>query len=472
MTLDRLRHIDLFEDLTDEDLQSEVCGDLRHLKAGEVLFHDGDPAVHFYIVLDGVIRVTRTVQGADIPLIDFSAGMSGGEVPILMGTQHVARGFALADTTVFLISADKFWAMMGACPTVRAKVLAHAAERMHQLQTLSFQREKLVSLGTMAAGLAHELNNPASAARRFAQNLTETLREFDIHATMLLKAAMFKDLSQEPEDPFDILHSVIDLDLDLPPIELSEREDDLGDWFEGLGIGNPWDAASTLAAVGYTQPWLEDFAERVVPEHVTNFLQWMVRDVEMQQLSRDLDESTTRISGLVTAMKSYTYMDRGVSRQETDLHAGLKNTLTILKHRLRKKEVTITKTLDPDLPLVHAFGGELNQVWTNLLDNAIAAVPPEGGSIHIRTRQDPHFPEVIVEVEDNGAGIPAHVLPRIFEPFFTTKGVGEGTGLGLDVTHRIVVNRHGGRIDVTSRPGCTCFQVCLPIYPAEGRVGR
>ncbi|MEM1095402.1 MAG: ATP-binding protein [Bacteroidota bacterium] len=470
MTLDHLRHVDLFAELSEDDLANEIRGTIRHLAAGEVLFHDGDPATHFYVVLRGVIRVTRTVQGADIPLIDFGAGMSGGEVPLLMGTQHIARGFALTDTTVFLITADKFWAMMGACPTVREKVLAHAAERMHQLQTLSFQREKLVSLGTMSAGLAHELNNPASAARRFAQNLTETLRDFDYHATMLLKAAMFKDLANEPDDPFARLHEVIDLDLELRPIELSEREDDLGDWLEDLGIPDPWRAASTLAAVGYTQPWLEAFAEGVVPEHVPNFVQWMVRDVEMQQLSRDLDESTTRISDLVTAMKSYTYMDRGVSRQEVDLHAGIKNTLTILKHRLRKKAVIITKTLAPDLPLVHAFGGELNQVWTNLLDNAIAAVPQEGGTIHIRTRRDPHFPEVIVEIEDNGTGIAPDVLPRIFEPFFTTKGVGEGTGLGLDVTHRIVVNRHGGRISVTSKPGRTCFQVCLPIYPAEGRL--
>ncbi|NJO03210.1 MAG: hypothetical protein HC880_17375, partial [Bacteroidia bacterium] len=365
---------------------------------------------------------------------------------------------------LFRIDKEDFWHMMGNCPHIRQRVLSNMADRMKSLQILSFQREKLASLGTMAAGLAHELNNPASAAQRSAMRLAEALTQFNIHSTHMLKYAMFRQFDLHDPFPFQPLTDQIQPKLRLPPLIQSEREDELGTWLEdNFQLEDPWGIASSFAAVGLTQAFLEEFMDRLVPEHYGNFLNWTRQDIEMRLLSQGLQESTNRIAELIKALKSYSYMDRNTEKIKVDLHEGLDNTLIVMNHKLKKKDIKIIKEYDLNIPLLSAYGSELNQVWTNLIDNAIDAMPQKG-SITLRTFQSQTTrQDVGVEIIDDGVGIPEEVQVRIFEPFFTTKKVGEGTGLGLEIAYRIIVNQHRGSIEVESIPGRTCFRVCLPL---------
>ena len=248
---------------------------------------------------------------------------------------------------------------------------------------------------------------------------------------------------------------------ELDPIDLSEREDDLADWLEEHNVEEPWSVAATLVATGFTREFFEDFIETLVPEYIGDFLKWLPMDIEMQMLSEDLAISTERISSLVGAMKSYSYMDQANAKSPTDLNKGLVDTLRVMAHKFRKKNIKINKDLG-EVPVFGAYGGELNQVWTNLLDNAADAVPDTGGEITLQTSYDETEKCVEINVIDNGSGIPEEHQSRIFEPFFTTKEAGSGTGLGLDITYRIVTARHGGTIRVLSEPGHTRFQIQLP----------
>lgn len=457
--------VDLFSGLDEEEIGCEVNGDVIELKQGEILFNEGEEARHFYVVLDGTLQAYRVINGQKLPITNFTKGMTGGEVPLLAGTPHLANGVALTDAKLLRLSEEYFWSMIGNCGTVRRKILADMAERMQQLQLLSYQREKLISLGTMAAGLAHELNNPASAARRTAENLSKTLQEFDIHSSEMLKWVMLKEEVNKEGFPFQPLVDMLQIGgVKLNPLKKSDLEDELANWLQEYGVEDPWNVASTLVRVGYTKNNLVEFFEKkVVPEHITNGLNWMYKDVEMTLLADELRKSTTQISELITAMKSYSYMDRVLEKSKIDLHEGINNTVIILGHKLKKKKIKVIKEYGDNIPKISAYGSELNQVWTNLIDNAIDVLANEG-AITIRTylEQNDHD-RVAVEIIDNGAGIPKEIQQRIFEPFFTTKRVGEGTGLGLEITNRIVVNQHHGSINLFSEPGLTRFKVCLPV---------
>lgn len=463
MKLADFKHIDLFAGLSEEALEFELNGRLVTLRRGEPLFQEGDETREFFVVLEGTIRVYRIIKGQELPITDFSEGATGGEVPLLSGTPHLASGKALTDVRLLALGEDDFWALMSRFESIRRKVLANMAERMRDLQLLSAQREKLVSLGTLAAGLAHELNNPAAAARRSSQKLVETLDEFGDHSAGMLKWVVFKTVEGE-EDPFEPLVGAMELQgVSLDPLSQSEREDELADWLEELGVPEPWEAAATLVSVGYTRDFLEGFAEAVKPEQIANLPIWLAKDIEMRLLARELAESTTRISDLIGAMKAYSYMDQAVDKSEVDLHAGLDNTLLILKHKLKAKNIQVVKDYSDQVGRICAYGSELNQIWTNLIDNAIYALP-EDGVITIKTYPDAKDPGMVtVEISDNGPGIPEELQTKIFDPFFTTKGVGQGIGLGLEIVQRIVVNQHQGTINLDTEPGKTTFKVCLPV---------
>ncbi len=461
-----LRAFSLFDSISDTQLTQCVVGEPRTLQPGEHLFREGDWMREFFLVVEGTLQVYRLIQGNRTPVSGFVAGQFGGEVPILSGTPHLANGVATSELKLFVMDEEAFWSLMHVCPGVREKILANMAHRMQELQTMSSQREKLVALGTMSAGLAHEINNPASAAKRAAQTLCTTLDEFGRHAGGMFRNVMFKPSPELSAQPFEELRGRFNPEgFDLDPIRQGELEDDLTDWLEELEVEDPWEAAAAYIGGGYTREHLEGLADQLKPEYIAPFLRWVSYEVEMRQLAYTLAESSARVSTLVVAMKQYSYMDRDLEKADTDLHDGLHNTLVILKHKFKKKAITVSKEYAADVPPVPAFGAELNQVWTNLLVNALDVLPADGtGRITLRTFLDPTDPNLVtVEVEDNGRGIPPDVLPRIFEPFFTTKGVGKGTGMGLDITHRIVVNNHGGTITVDSEPGRTTFRVCLPV---------
>lgn len=439
---------------------------LESFDPGDVIFSEGDEVDGLRIILSGHIDLSKRKGGQQQVYVTILAGEITGRFPFsrMEGTKASARAAVPVQTAV--LSQRYFGEMHEHAPLLLERLVHLMMDRAREYTRLSEQQEKLVSLGTMSAGLAHELNNPASAAHRAAQTLLETLQSFDEHAAKLLCDVIFRDevKVEDGVDPFSPLYKAMMLTSpDLGALEQSEREDDLSDFLADYGVEKPWELAATLVAGGLTREVLEPFADKVEPEQIQNVLTWVPRDVEMRLLVGELLESTRRISELVGAMKAYSYMDQLHEKRPTDIKQGLYDTLTILKHKFKNKNLALVKNLAA-LPPVPAYGAELNQVWTNLLDNAVSAVPAAGGVITLTSSLDASGEYACIDIGDNGPGIPPEVQARIFEPFYTTKGVGEGTGLGLDIANRIVVNLHHGSIRVSSVPGETHFTVRLPLH--------
>jgi signal transduction histidine kinase len=354
------------------------------------------------------------------------------------------------------VPVEHFNELILACPEMRELLLPAMAERRRAEYAITSQQQKLAALGKMSAGLAHELNNPAAAARRAAQTLTKTMEDVEALSCELL-TGILKETGVEVE-LIDVCELARHQGGELDALTRSECEDELSDWLRTLKVPQPWDAAASLVAAGLTRKDLEPLASRTTPALAGKLLTWLAKDVEMRLTCQDLQESTTRITDIVCAMKSYSHMDRGTTKAPTDLHQGLDTTITIVKHKARKKNLRFEKRYGK-VPPVLAYGGELNQVWTNLLDNAIDASPVDG-TIRVRTALEGD--QALVEITDQGDGIPPEIRDRIFEPFFTTKPVGDGTGLGLDTSYRIVKN-HQGDIRFDSKPSETRFTVRLPL---------
>ncbi|MDB6058482.1 MAG: Cyclic nucleotide-binding protein, partial [Verrucomicrobiales bacterium] len=377
-----------------------------------------------------------------------------GELMLLLDIPWLSTVRVLKASRVFQLDPEGFWKMLTACPSVARKIFRSAASRLRNMEGYVLQREKLISLGTMAAGLAHELNNPATAARRAAAQLQETTDRLQSYLCGLSS-------SLSPTH----WHALVDASTDAaarkpPPLDhlvRSDRSDEIGAWLESHGIANGWDVAPAFVNAGIDLPWLEQLIEKIPEPARVNALGWLEARLSTQALLREMQESTGRVAELVKAVKSYSYMDQS-PMQEIDIHEGIENTLTMLGHKL--KNATVERNFDRSIPHLMAYGSELNQVWTNLIDNAIYAV--EGtGKICVATYQEDD--QIVVEIVDNGRGIPPDIQARIFEPFFTTKSVGTGTGLGLVISNRIVADRHRGEIEFESRPGETRFKVRLPI---------
>ncbi|MEM6783397.1 MAG: ATP-binding protein [Bacteroidota bacterium] len=489
LTPDDLRAVSLLEDLPDDDLAWIVeRAEEVTLRPGEALNEAGDSADWMYLMLEGSARAIVRDGERETAAYSFEAGQVAGVLPRSRMQTYGATARATIPTRLARLHKRHFPDLIRDLQEFDSRLAHLMIDRSRAESRVKLQQEKLVSLGTMAAGLAHELNNPASAAKRAAETLCETLQTFDERASTLLRKLIFPDGLPpmvggdgagafdpgEQGDPFQPVYDVILApDPDLDPLEEGDREDAFADWFddladEGLGqVAQPWEAASTLTAAGFTADFLSGFLEGMGPEFRVDTINWIVQDTAMRALCVELAESTTRISELVGAMKSYTYMDQDSQQQRVNLKRGIIDTVIILKHKFKKKGIRLSKTFGDDVPDLLAYGSELNQVWTNLLDNAIAAVPDEGGEIRLVTSYDDCSGEgggmVQVDLYDNGSGIPEDLQARIFEPFFTTKGPGEGTGLGLDIVMRIVRHRHGGVIYVESEPGATHFRVRLPV---------
>ena len=460
---DELRRIPLFEDVPEEALREVVRrGHEKFVPAGEVNGREGEPVDHLYVILEGELRITKQVTGGEVVINTYTPGDFFAEVPLLAGTPFLATGRALTDCRLFLIPDDLFRRLLTEHSPFGNKILRAMAERVHILQSVAGQRERLTSLGTLAAGLAHQLNNPAAAARRSAEDLREDLDKLRSAGSSLARAATAGRLTPEA---LDTLEHAIDARnrAEVPvldELERSEREEDLAFWLEENGVPGGWTMAPTFVSSGLGISDLLPVLESVPSDLRLDTLRYLEATLDAAGLVDAVEGSALRISGIVETMEGYSYMDRAPV-QEVDVNGSLDDTLAVLSHRLDGVEVR--RDYDPELPRITAYGGELNQVWTNLIDNAIDAVSASEVSGRIALRTGCERDRVLVEVADDGPGIPSENRDRIFEPFFSTKDVGRGAGLGLDVSYRIVVGRHGGDIHVVSEPGRTRFEVRLPV---------
>ncbi len=459
--MNEIYELPLFEGISQDEMRWLLDHSYEmFLDRGEFFVQVNEPADRFYVVLEGELQITRTINKQEMVLGTTPRGIIGGEVALLHGTPSDMSVRAIVPSHLLVFEQQAFFALFATCPMVGSRILRTATERMHQFAAMLQQQEKMAALGKLSAGLAHELNNPAAAVRRAACTLQEMLPDLQTRTmkltTMCPSAGLMQQLLAFQQQMVTRLGTIPPL----PPMEQSDREEEMVNWSVLREVANPWEVAACFVAFGVTLPELQQLTADIPTEHTTDVLAWLYASLQSHSLLQEIDHSSTRISDIVSAVKGYTYMDQG-AMQNVDIHKGLENTLTMLNHRL--KEITIIRQYDTDLPMVQARGSELNQVWTNLLDNALDAMQ-EQGTIWLVTRCENDY--VMVEIADDGPGIPQDIQPRLFDPFFTTKDVGVGTGLGLDISYRIIQDHHG-TIEVQSQPGLTRFIVRLPVHCGE-----
>jgi signal transduction histidine kinase len=432
-------------------------GTKRNYAEGEYLFTENDVVDSFYVVLEGKVLISR--KGENETVATHPPGEFTGQLVNLSGKGSRHRARAALPSRILEIPARSFQHLASENPEIGDVFISALARRMRESQAWLRQQEKLAALGKLSAGLAHELNNPAAAARRAA----EDLREEGLKAQ---RAALAHDERFTPaqREHLAVLEREVTEGFRTPvllgTLEQSDREDELTDWLEDHGVEDGFELAPTLVAAGLDTERLDALAEGpegLDDEALAGALCWLGTTLNLATLANEVGQGTGRISELVRAMKEYSHMDKSATR-EVDVREGLESTLTILAHKL-KKGVAVEREYAEGLPKICAHGGELNQVWTNLVDNAVDAMNGYG-KLKVKASRDGEE-HVLVEITDDGPGIPREIKSRIFEPFFTTKEVGEGTGLGLDIVRRIVTG-HGGEIRVDSVPGETSFKVRLP----------
>ena len=458
MNLHDLRKSPLFEGLSDEELtQLMDMAEPLSLRAGDVLIKQGEPGDAAYVVMSGEFEVQKQ-SGPSLIKIDVrNPGDVVGEMALLSRAPRNATLIAKTEGEVLRIPQEAFERLLQSSTTAAMAVLHWVMSRLIQNESLLHQQEKMAALGTMSAGLAHELNNPAAAAQRSAAQLRDSQSRW-LTLTHQIESTAFQQGKSEWLDGFiqeatRRFGSPIKLDA----LERIDRVDQLQSWLEGMGVEAAWELAPAMVNFGWESGSLENLKDDLSPSLFALSIQWLGICCLMMGLLSEVLQTTDRISQIVRAVKSYTYLDQA-PLLEVDVHEGLENTLVIMQHKL-KKGVTIKREYSTDLPRIEAYASELNQVWTNIIDNAIDAMKGKG-EINIRTyAQDQR---VVIEISDNGPGISEEIQSRIFEPFFTTKAPGQGTGLGLHISHDIIVNRHHGQLLVESRPGETTFRAILP----------
>jgi signal transduction histidine kinase len=460
--VEALRRVHVFADLPEDQLRwfADNAED-RHFAAGDVVFRKDDKPEAMVVYLEGELHAYWDERDHDQVYISRAGDRStevSGMLPFSRMTAFQVTGYAVTDVRLLWFPVRLFPEMMQRMPVLVERLVGIMSDRVRESTTLDQQQDKLMALGKLSAGLAHELNNPAAGATRAANDLIETLKELR-SADMRLCSHDLTESQQESIDAFEskaIDHTATAEQLN--SLDQSDREDEISGWLESHGIDEAWKFSANLVEAGMDSAALEQLLGEIPATATADVLARVNCQLAAAKLASEIKTATTRISELVGAIKEYSYMDQA-SVQEIDIHKGLDNTLLILKYKLKKKDISVTRDYAESLPLIKAYGSELNQVWTNLIVNAVDAMS-KGGTLKVRTKREPT--DIMVEIRDNGAGIPADARSRIFEPFFTTKPVGEGTGLGLDTVARIV-RKHRGNVRFESKPGDTCFQVRLPI---------
>jgi signal transduction histidine kinase len=434
-------------------------GTLQTVAAGEILVKGGESSTSLWVVLSGQIAIHVDRGAGSHKIIEWRAGDVGGLLPYSRGARPPSDAVVEEPTELLVVEGVHLPEMIRECPVITTTLVHAMLDRARQFNARDLHDEKLVSLGRLAAGLAHEINNPASAAVRSAKLLSGSLDEADAAAAAIATAG----LSSEQLAQLDAVRRLCTASEDVSarsPMERADREDEISSWLAAHGVRE--DCAVPLAETKLTLAALDRLAEAVGPEALDASLRWLAARCLVRALASDIQTATSRIYDLVDSVKGFTFMDRAPTPEPVDIRHGIRDTFTMLGAKTRAKAVEVSLDFAADLPRAQAVGAELNQVWMNLIDNALDAAPVGG---HVAVTACRARDRVMVEVTDDGPGIPPEVRDRIFDPFFTTKGVGKGTGLGLSTVGRIL-GQHGGEIEVESRPGHTQFRVTLPAEPA------
>lgn len=469
-----LHNSQLFADTPVEELFGVDQVERVTATAGAVLVEPGDARLSYWLVMSGNIHAERPEPDGSLSTVATARPGEGfGEVPLLLGkTRAVFLIRAIENSVLLRFAEEAFWTLMSCCPSVRRVVLANMGQRIQMYQVEALHREKLVSLGTLAAGLMHELHNPGAAAKRAASQLRENLMRlqqlslrFSDHPKTAEQLACIRALL---EHTMRSCHAKA-----LSSLEQADAEEAMSEWLVQSGVDNAYKIGPALVEIGFDQQELSCARAYFEPSAFSDALNWLESLVSSVGQVCAIEESISRISELVTAVKKFAY--GGDAVKELDVHDSLQSTLTILGHKLRIKQISVEKRFNASPAIITTRGSALGQVWTNLIDNA-ADASPLNGQIEISTWSEPDW--LVVCIGDHGGGIPAENLPRIFDAFFTTKPQGSGTGLGLEIVHRIVTHKFGGKIDVESKPGDTRFIVRLPrkgpadAAPAAQQNGR
>jgi signal transduction histidine kinase len=466
-TIEDLRKVIALSDLPDEHLQWIIDrAEYREYEDGELVIKTGQATNEMIFSVEGKILFYMDVNKKLVYYYTFEndsvTGGAGGLLPYSRMKTSLGNAYASGLVKVFILDKKYFPELEQLNPALIQRLIGYMTERARHFATQKLQYEKVNALGQLAAGIAHELNNPAAAINRISSELVKRLfQNYDLTEILL-------DKKINPDTIKSIRKMIENKKAEarkekLSPLQRIEKEDEIFDWLEQNGIANNRQSAETLAESLFSIDELENIRSSTGDDSFRQILLWLENVLSSQRIIKDLDDASCRISNLVGAIKSHVHMDRTNEMQPTNVHRDLENTITLLGYKLRDKNISISRKFCNNLTDVPAYIGELNQVWTNLIDNAIYAME-KGGELVIETNCNKK--EVVVHIIDNGTGIPPEIVSRIFDPFFSTKKVGEGTGIGLDLVMRIV-KRHNGEVKVSSVPGRTEFTVCIPFLQAE-----
>jgi len=457
---DFLKQIDFFSKLPEADLEriSQMVEEVR-LSAGQELFAEGSPGDRAYIIQEGALDIIKISDGREVLLETHrdKPGLMIGEMALLEEAPRMASVRAHTDAVLLALDKEQFHRLLETSPAATRAMLDMVMRRWRNNEARLRQSNKMVQLGTLTAGIAHELNNPAAAVKRSTGQLETAIAQFgqaqaQISQLKLTKAQqdILQDLAQQAQEGISDPSG-------MDALARSDLEAELEEWLDEREVDGAWEFVPALVNMNYDIAKLTNLAELFSADELSIVIGWINATCVVYDLLKEIGEGAERVSAIVKALREYAYLGQAPV-QTIDVHEGLNNTLLILRHKL-KQGIKVRREYAKGLPQFQAYGTELNQVWTNIIDNAADALGGQG-EITIRTRQEGD--RIVVEIEDNGPGIPQNIVDRIFDPFFTTKPPGQGTGMGLDISYNIIVHRHRGDIKVESQPGKTCFQIWLP----------
>jgi signal transduction histidine kinase len=458
LSIEDLKVVTEFQHVPDDQIQWLISqGETVEIEQGGLLFNVGEPVTTSYIVLDGKMKICAVQSGKEKELRILDPGQVSGYLPYSRATVTPAFCEALKKSWVFKCPKEKLNEGFGKHYELIEAMVHMMLSRVREFTSIQQQNEKMFALGKLSAGLAHELNNPAAAISRAAALLQSQVSQLP----HLFKAiAGLRIAPEKVEKISELIVSKINTEpATLTMMQKAGLEDELTDWLYDNDLKDT--DPEGLVERGFTTDELDVLKDCSSPEELPVLLEWVSNYLVTNKMAEDIRTSSERISDLVGAVKNFTYMDKNADRQLVDIHAGIRNTLTLLNHKLKKGNINVIEHYDDSIPEIRAFPGELNQVWTNIIDNAIDAMEVNGkGNLTITSTHDARFVKILIE--DDGTGIPEDIKQNIFTPFFTTKEMGKGSGLGLDVVSRIM-SQHNGEVKVKSAPGATEFEICFPI---------